>query len=215
MEIDVARQVGAVVREVKARVHEGVDARVVVATRTYDTTIEDLWDALTNPERIPRWFLPVTGDLKLGGRYQLQGNAGGTITACAPPRSLSLTWEFGGQVSWVNVTLRAKGGGASLELEHIAPVNEFWGQYGPGAVGVGWELSLLGLDRHLAAGGVAVDPAEFQAWSMSEEGKAFARASAAGWGEAHAALDGDPEAARAAAARTAAFYTGEPPPGGA
>ncbi len=212
MEIDVARQVGAVVREVRARTHEGVEARVVVASRVYDTTVEDLWDALTDPERIPRWFLPVSGELKLGGRYQLRGNAGGTITACAPPRALSVTWEFGGQVSWVNVTLRARGEAAELELEHIAPINEFWDQYGPGAVGVGWELSLMGLGLHLAAR-AAVDPAQFQAWSMSEEGKAFARASAAGWGEAHAALDGDAAAARAAAARTAAFYTGETPPG--
>ena len=31
------------------------------------------------PERIPRWFLPVSGDLRLGGRYQLEGNAGGEV----------------------------------------------------------------------------------------------------------------------------------------
>ena len=60
---------------------------MVVASRSYDTDIDDLWEAITNAERIPRWFLPITGELRLGGRYQLQGNAGGTITACEPPRA--------------------------------------------------------------------------------------------------------------------------------
>ena len=101
MKVDPVAAVGAVTRELQQREHEGQTARVVVAARSYDTDIQDLWDALTNPERIPRWFLPVSGDLKLGGRYQFQGNAGGTITACEPPRRVAATWEFGGAVSWV------------------------------------------------------------------------------------------------------------------
>ena len=91
--IDVDQVVGAVTRKVSSREHEGKLARVVVATRTYDTSADDLWDALTSAERLPRWFLPVSGDLRLGGRYQLEGNAGGTITRCEPPRSLALTWR--------------------------------------------------------------------------------------------------------------------------
>ena len=54
----------------------------------YDTTLDDLWDACTNAERIPRWFLPVSGELRDGGRYQLEGNAGGTIERCDPPTRL-------------------------------------------------------------------------------------------------------------------------------
>src|SRR5215831_2232401 len=77
MNIDVANQIGAVTREVRSRQHNGRPARVVVASRTYNTTIEDVWDAITNAERIPRWFLPVSGDLRLGGRYQLEGWWGG------------------------------------------------------------------------------------------------------------------------------------------
>src|SRR5579862_2009041 len=103
--MDVLRFIGNVTREIQNREHEGRPARVLVATCAYDTTIDDLWDAISNPQRIPRWFLPVTGDLRLGGTYQLEGNAGGKITGCEPPRSLALTWEFGGQVSWVNVRL--------------------------------------------------------------------------------------------------------------
>src|SRR3569833_196152 len=108
MKIDVARTVGAVVREVRDVVHDGKPAKMVVATRTYDTDMDDLWDALTNGERIPRWFLPISGELKLGGRYQFKGNAGGEITRCEPPRLLSVTWEYGAEVSWLNVTLTAE-----------------------------------------------------------------------------------------------------------
>jgi len=189
MQIDVASQIGAVTREVQGGERDGKPVRVVIAGRSYDTT--------------------VGGDLKLGGRYQFQGNAGGTITACEPPRRLSVTWEFAGQVSWVNVSLAPEGEGARLELEHIVPVDGHWAQFGPGAVGVGWELALaVGLARHLASGGAAVDPAEAAAWSASEEGKAFAAQSAAAWGRAHAAFGDEPDAANAAAERTAKFYTG-------
>lgn len=210
MKIDVAHYVGAVSREVAGRQHEGKPARVVVATRTYDTTVEDLWDAVTNPERIPRWFLPVTGELKLGGRYQLQGNAGGVITGCEPPRRLAVTWEFGGGVTWLTVTLEAdQAGGTRLQLEHVAHVDDAtWDQYGPGAVGVGWDLTLIGLALHLSTG-AAVNPGDFGEWSGSDEGKAFARASSAAWGRAAIASGDDEAVALARTERTSKAYTGE------
>src|SRR5215510_8763774 len=117
MMMDVGRLIGATARELTTREYQGRPARVLVATRTYDTTQQDLWDAVTNPERIPRWFLPIEGDLRLRGRYQLKGNAGGDIVACDPPRHLSLTWETQGQVSWVNVDLSSSpSGGSELRL---------------------------------------------------------------------------------------------------
>ncbi|HET6222510.1 MAG TPA: SRPBCC family protein, partial [Dongiaceae bacterium] len=151
MKIDIAATLGAVVREVASRKHEGRMARVVAAARSYQTTIEDLWDALTSAERIPRWFLPISGDLRPGGRYQLEGNAGGEITRCEPPRHLAVTWEHGSEVSWLTVTLAEDpNGGTRLQLEHVAHVDdERWKQFGPGAVGVGWDLATMGLGRHL------------------------------------------------------------------
>ena len=96
MEIDVVRVLGLVSRSVRNFEKDGKAASAVTLTRLYDTDVDDLWDALTSKERIPRWFLPVEGDLRLGGRYQLKGNAGGTITACTPPDHFAATWEFGG-----------------------------------------------------------------------------------------------------------------------
>src|ERR1700736_6700050 len=105
--IDVIHQLNAVRRQVGTRVLEAGEARTVIITLTYDATIDDVWDACTNPERIPRWFLPVSGELRLGGRYQLEGNAGGTIERCDPPRSFGATWEFGGGVTWIELQLSA------------------------------------------------------------------------------------------------------------
>ena len=202
---------GAEFREVADRTQDGEPAKAVVAARTYDTDPADLWDALTNPERIPRWFSPVTGELKLGGRYQIQGNAGGTIQRCDAPRALDITWEFGGGKSWVTLRLAAVGGGTRLTLEHIMLAQdmkgEHWLQFGPGAVGVGWDLSFLGLGLHLVSGGAKL-PETDAAWMASDEAKAFMRGSAEAWAEADIASGEDAETARRMAANTAKFYTG-------
>jgi uncharacterized protein YndB with AHSA1/START domain len=209
--IDIIRSIGAVTREVQGREHDGRPARVVLASRTYDTTMEDVWDALTSAERIPRWFLPISGDLRLGGRYQLQGNAGGEITRCERPRHLAVTWEYAGDVSWVKVDLTKQPDGQThLELEHVAHVDDArWDQYGPGAVGVGWDMTLVGLDRHLATG-TAVDPQAAMAWLGSPEGKDFIRRSSDDWCRASIASGTPDAAAKGAAQRTHAAYTGQP-----
>ena len=208
VKIDVERVVGAVTREVSSREHDGKLARVVVATRVYNTSADDLWDALTSAERLPRWFLPVSGDLRLGGRYQLEGNAGGTITRCEPPRSLAVTWEYAGVVSWVTVNLRPQSRERTeLELEHMAHEDEHWTQFGPGAAGVGWDMALAGLEHHVA-GGAPVDPKQAMEWMMSDEGRRFIVQSSDGWCRAFIAAGEPDSSAKAAAERTTSFYTG-------
>ena len=203
---------GVEFRRVENREHLGKAALVAVAIRTYDTTVDDLWDAVTTPERLARWFLPVEGDLKLGGRYQLKGNAGGTITRCERPDALDLTWEIMGGTSWLNLRLAPDGPKARLTLEHIAPKDgigeEHLKQFGPGAVGIGWDLGLYGLERHVLDPAAPRDQKWVDAWLVSSEGKGFMRASGEAWGEAHAASGENPEEARAKAERTIAAYTG-------
>ena len=157
--IDVKHQINEVRREVGTKILEAGEARVVTISQTYEGSLDDVWDACTNPERIPRWFLPVSGDLRLGGHYQLVGNAGGTIERCDPPHSFAATWEIGGETSWIEVRLsELPGGRVRFELEHVAHVaDERWAQFGPGAVGVGWDLALVGLARHMS-GGAPMDP---------------------------------------------------------
>jgi Activator of Hsp90 ATPase homolog 1-like protein len=73
---DLIDELQAVRRTVGDATLPGGDAKVVALERTYPAQPEDVWDAITTPERVARWFLPVTGDLRLGGTYQLEGNAG-------------------------------------------------------------------------------------------------------------------------------------------
>jgi uncharacterized protein YndB with AHSA1/START domain len=192
------------------------DGRAVRLSREYDAPIDDVWDAVTNPERIGRWFLPLSGDFRVGGRYQLEGNAGGEILACERPHLLRVSWVYGevtsdDDISEVEVRLSALDGGATLlELEHTAVVPEDrWAEYGPGAVGVGWDMGLLGLTLHLQGGSVG-DPL---AWQVSAEGREFATRSSEAWGAANQAAGADPAAAAKAVANTTAFYAPEPEPG--
>lgn len=216
MSFDAISQTALVVRKVEDVTHAGQPCRAVVASRDYATDIDDLWNAITEKKRIPRWFAPVSGDLKLGGRYQIKGNAGGTVTACEPPRGFSLTWEFGGGISWVAVELAEAGGGSTrLTLHHIAPLDdkseEFWDRFGPGAVGVGWDLSLMGLAWHIETGESNERFAE-ETWALSDEGKSFATRSSDGWTAASIAYGTAEEAANRAGASTTAFYTGAEAP---
>jgi uncharacterized protein YndB with AHSA1/START domain len=210
MALDPVATAGLVTREVRSGLRGGVATKIAIARRTYPTGQADLWDALTNADRIPRWFLPIRGELKLGGRYQLEGNAGGIVERCEEPEAFGVTWEFGGMVSWLQVTLVPDGQRTTLELAHSAPVDPGrWEQFGPGAVGVGWDLGLIGLGRHIESG-APVDPAMAVTFPGSPDGVEFVRRSAASWADA-AVKDGDETGqAHEAAARTVAFYTTAP-----
>ena len=212
--IDVTEQISAVERRIGDRTLPAGQARVLTIAQTYDAPVDDVFDACTNPERIPRWFLPVSGDLSLGGRYQLEGNAGGTVERCDPPHGFAATWEFGDEVSWIEVRLREAGPGRTrFELEHVAHVDDQrWAEYGPGAVGIGWDLALVGLTSHFAAAGEGVDPAAAAEWMASDEGRRFVTESSGSWTEASMAAGTPAEEAHAAGARVQAFYTGSPTP---
>ncbi len=138
--IDMLEHLNAVQREV-SRTGETV---TVVMRRSYRAEPEELWDALTDPERMRRWFMPVTGDLKVGGSFQLQGNAGGEILECEPPKRFKVT--FGGPTSLLELRL-LPGPGDSTELELEHSMGEAPAPGGSGAlwVGPGWDGGLLGL----------------------------------------------------------------------
>lgn len=207
---DPIQQLNAVRRRVGDKEVEAGEARTVTISQTYAATVEEVWDAVTNAERIPRWFLPVSGDLRLGGKYQLEGNAGGTVERCEPPTAFAATWEYGGDVSWIEVRISPEGEGkARFELEHTAVVGPHWNEFGPGAVGIGWDMAVTGLAIYLDSG-ISQDPHEVAGWLMSPAGKDFVVRSSELWGEADIASGTPAEAARAAAERTTGAYTAYP-----
>ncbi|HMK11494.1 MAG TPA: SRPBCC family protein [Acidimicrobiales bacterium] len=200
--MDFAKAIDTTHRSVVASSREGQPIHAVVLERTYEGSIEDVWDALTQPERIPRWFLPVSGDLRVGGRYQLEGNAGGTITACEPPTHLAVTWEFGEQLSWVDARLTRDGDRTVLRLEHTVPVDDHWREFGAGAVGIGWDLTLLALAEHLVTSEQVVP--DF----ANPDVPVFMSAASNDWCRASIAAGTPRDDAEAAAAHTTAAYTG-------
>ena len=59
----------------------------------FDTDIDDLWSALTDPSRLARWLGEVEGDLRLGGEFRARFVASGwegtgRVEACEPPQRL-------------------------------------------------------------------------------------------------------------------------------
>lgn len=210
IDIDVDHQITAVERTVGTRTIDAGEVHVVTVSQSYDTDRVDLWDAVTNIERIPRWFLPITGDLKVGGSYQLEGQAGGTILTCDPPKNFTATWEYGGNVSWIDVSVGSDGPDRSrLVIEHIIGTDdEIWREFGPGAVGIGWDSMLLGLAIHLGTG-ESIDPSVGQQWTATEDGRRFLTLSGEEWHTANLAVAEDPAAARALTDRCIKAYIGE------
>ncbi|GAA1961327.1 SRPBCC domain-containing protein [Microbacterium deminutum] len=217
--VDVNAQIDAVTRGVQTMDVDGEPARVQTVAQTFPAPIDDVWDAITSAERIPRWFLPISGELRLGGHYQLEGNAGGEVQECAPPTGgaahYRITWAYGGGAdTWVTVRLEAVSAEATLlELEHIAKVADvpdaMWAQFGPSGTGIGWDSGFLGLALHLGGAGDGPTPEEGMAWMMSDEGRRFARGAADGWAAAHVEDGADADTAARAAEATYHMYTGQ------
>jgi len=169
--IDIGRQIGAIRRDVT----EDEELVRVQMHRRYPADPADVWDALTDPDRIPRWLLPISGDLRVGGSFQLEGNAGGQILVCEPPSLLRVT--FGDASSLVEVRLAEDGPETVLTLEHTVPKALAGGVAGALYVGPGWDGALLGLGLHLE-GVMSDNPA---AAANSREGQEFSAASVEAW----------------------------------
>jgi PKD repeat protein len=114
----------------------------------------------------------------------------------------------GGGGSIVEVRLAADPEGrTAFQLAHVATVPpQQWDEYGPGAVGVGWDGALLGLGLHLRGGHVD-DP---EAWGRSAQGRQFLTASSEAWGRAYLAAGATPEQVATATANTTRFYAPDP-----
>lgn len=195
-------------RQVATGTRNGEETEVIRLSAVFPVQAKDLWEVLTNPDHLTRWFLPVSGDLNEGGFYELEANASGTIERCQAPGLLELTWEFGETVSWLAVTLTPEAEGTRLDLQHEShPQPGFSDVYGPGAGGVGWDLAFRGLSHYLAAPGQIAGTDGY--WAMSPESRAFYRQVSNAWGQAAIAAGEAEDVAMAAAEATRAFYSGE------
>jgi uncharacterized protein YndB with AHSA1/START domain len=108
----------------------------------FDTEIDDLWSALTDPVRLARWFAEVEGDLRPGGEFRahifMSGDVTGRVGACEPPRRLLVTLRDAdpqpGQPAEeaIEVTLAADGGQTTLVWEERGMPLNLLAAYGAG-----------------------------------------------------------------------------------
>lgn len=118
--------------------------------RRYDLPPEELWDALTNPERVARWFGRITSEppsaigdeftVDLGGGPEDLGR--GRIVECSPGHVLGYEWQWQDEpISRVRATLQPIEDATVLRLEHAQVPRDHVIGYGGG-----WEWCLLALD---------------------------------------------------------------------
>jgi uncharacterized protein YndB with AHSA1/START domain len=139
--------------ELRRRTIPAGEARVAVFTRTYETTVEDLWDACTTPERLGRWYVPVTGDLRVGGSFQQVNMGSGMILVCDPPQLLKLSLGGGADEIELRLSPGPEDETTTLELQHATTLDthEIGGQMYDAifCMGGGYYPRLLALDLHL------------------------------------------------------------------
>jgi uncharacterized protein YndB with AHSA1/START domain len=118
----------------------------------FDTDVDDLWSALTDPRRLARWMGEVEGDLRLGGEFRARFLASGwegtgRVEACEPPRRLLLLTRQPGQPDEqvIEVTLAADGDQTILVWEERGmPLDQL------AAYGAGIQVHVEDLAAHLA-----------------------------------------------------------------
>ena len=125
----------------------------------FDTGIDDLWSALTDPSRLARWYGKVEGDLRPGGQFRLylaDLDCTGRVEACEPPRRLLVTtretdesWRKGRGVQpfdeAIEATLTADGNQTILVIEvRGMPLLKI------AFYGAGWQIHAENLAAYLA-----------------------------------------------------------------
>lgn len=88
----------------------------------YPTTVEDLWSAITEPERLARWIAEVSGDLVVGGAFRIRFTSSwegtGRVDACEPHHRLVVTTtEDDGASTELEALITQEDDGARLVVE--------------------------------------------------------------------------------------------------
>lgn len=115
----------------------------------YDTSSNDLWAALTSPDRLARWIAVVSGDLRVGGAIQVRFTSGwegpGRVEVCHRPERLLLVMSPGQpDQTEIEATLTPAGDRTRLVIEERGIAIEQLPDHG-----AGWHAHMEDLDAHL------------------------------------------------------------------
>lgn len=112
---------------------------VLVQTREFHAPIEDVWAAVTEPERLARWIGTWSGDPASGGvefrmLFEGEDHAGEAmeIRVCEPPHRLHLTSRVGDEVWLLELDLTHADGVTTLTFRQPGVTQEQVGGVGPG-----------------------------------------------------------------------------------
>ena len=126
------------------------DRLTLFVTRTFHAPIDDVWAAITEPERVARWLGtwtgdPATGTVLFAMTFEGQQRPGDEmeIRECEPPRRLAVTSQVGEQRWYLDVDLTEADGVTTLAFSQPDVDTEDALSVGPG-----WEFYL---DRLVAA----------------------------------------------------------------
>ena len=136
---------------------------VVRIEKQFDTTIDDLWSAVVDPDRLARWYGRVEGELRPGGTFHTRIESAdidstGRVEACEPPHRLQVTtretdesWQRGpGPAPFdetIEATLTTEGNRARLVIEvRGLPIDRV------ASYGAGWQIHAENLAAHLSDG---------------------------------------------------------------
>ncbi len=115
----------------------------------YDTNIDDLWSALTDPGRLARWIAEVKGDISLGGhihaRFTSAWDGPGRIDVCQAPNRLTVTLSPGmPDETVIDATLVSEHDKTRLVIEERGiPLDEL------AYHGAGWQAHVEDLTAHI------------------------------------------------------------------
>jgi uncharacterized protein YndB with AHSA1/START domain len=116
----------------------------------FRTDAEDLWSAVTDPERLARWIAEVRGELQPGGGFEAKFTSGwegnGRVDVCEPPHHLLVTLSPGtDDQTLIEAWIGREGDHAVLVVEERGlPLEEY------AMHGAGWQAHFEDLGAHLA-----------------------------------------------------------------
>ncbi|MEU7901243.1 SRPBCC family protein [Actinoplanes sp. NPDC049118] len=120
------------------------DGTDLVVSRTFRSSIEDVWASVTESDRTARWFGPWEGDAAPGRMIRMQMAFEEQapwfdvrIDACDPPRRLALSMNAESGSSRIELLLAHADGRTELRLVHHLEATDK-----PGEMGPGWEYYL-------------------------------------------------------------------------
>ena len=105
---------------------------------TLDNHVEEVWAALTDPDKVVDWLAPGTIELKQGGSVKLNFTDSGividsTVTAYEPGRVLEYSWSGPGEPERpIRYELEPVGAGCGFNLSLSVPESEDAGRSAAG-----------------------------------------------------------------------------------